>query len=205
MDPRITLRDILLFEKLEQKSFMDFNSANAHDISVLMYVHDQSNKREYTRDFFCQFMERKINEGKAPKELGKFLRMIEKDLEYVNQFSDKVTENPHEKDDADKSDRRLTPAILRILYSGISPEWLMHQGMDILPVLTEGYALKHQDEFADKRFWTMMMMSPHVKRSSLQQLEKSLRTPEEKAGKEQVSEALNTKIAHAVFGMFKKK
>jgi len=198
MDPRITLNDIITWEALRKKSFMRFNSGEIDDITTLMYVHDHSNKREYTQDFYCKFLRKKIEEGNPPKELHKFLKMVEQDLKYVNQFSsnDKKEEG-HDMEEPSF----MTPMINAILFSGINPQWFLCQGLDILPILSQGYEEKMQRDMENQRFWAMLLVSPHIKSSAFDKLKRDLTFGWEKAkaGLDKITQS-DINLAHAIFG-----
>lgn len=193
----ITLQDILLFEQLQNKSFMDFDGG-LDDCLTLMYVHDHDNRRNCTLKHYRKTNKDALNMGNPSKDLRRFLAMVQADMQYINQFSHPIVDE----EQSEKKHDKLTPAIQSLLFhGGINVQWLMQQGLDMLPILTEGLDSMIRREKEEQRFNILQLIAPHIKESAFMQLKRRWKFPwEEPQQQQEISESLNNKIARFIFG-----
>lgn len=158
----IQLIDIIKWEQLMHCPFLRFDGTNRDHIIALMYCCERRAdehtgeplRRQYTFDVYRTAVEQR------ERDLRYFCQTVEREQRYIQQFL--AEEHPAATDSKPKEPARIGDIVGALVFAGVDISWLQRQGLEIIPFLNNCYEKHMQRKAEDKRFWALMLMSPHL-------------------------------------------
>lgn len=153
---KITIKDIIRWEQLRQKSFSDFDVTDDDDVITLMYIVDKISKQYETYKEVADARPDLVK--KTADEISKYMR-------YMSQFAepDSDAEDACETADEKEESARISDVVMNIIYSGVDAGYVMNEAeICDIPLLARGCEGKMRRRMEESRLWTFMTLSPYL-------------------------------------------
>lgn len=152
----IKIKDIILWEQLRGKSFEDFDAKDYKDDLSILYVIDEADKQDRVT---LELYEKALSETDT-RQVRIRIKKINDDILFSSQFF--IMSNATSGDDGKSEKQNVGDIIGSLICLGISPESLLDMDLCYLSYLTDQYAKYVKNRLTDKRFWTMLQLSPYL-------------------------------------------
>ncbi len=174
---KLTLRAVLLFEKLTARSFSTLSILDEEDAVMLLYCLQRCEEGGSVLPFEVW---RKVLESGSVK--GELYARLERTLEAMIPLSLHEGTSPTEETDEDTSPDFTSIAGLLVVEGGLSPSYVMDtMEMWEMPALLDALDRKKRDALDHQRLFTWMTMMPHLSSDSVCSPEELLPFPWEQA------------------------
>lgn len=153
---RLTMKAIIRWEQLRDKSFSLLDYADREDIEALLYTMYCSEARpEYTFDVFRLVLEDERFMNAISSDLGRI-------MEIVAQFQKKDTsDNGNAK--GEYNPVKVSEIISTLIMSGLDAGYALNE-MELcdLPMYIEAYKRQKKERMEESRMWAYLSMLPHI-------------------------------------------
>lgn len=152
---RLTIKAILRWEQLREKSFSLMDYTDKEDIESLLYVmYITSDKSRYTFEVFRQVLTDERFMNAMSSDLGKI-------MEVVAQFQKKTTVS--DLGSTEGSLENIGKIVSTLIMAGLDAHYALNE-MELcdLPLYLEAYERKRKEEMESSRMWTYFTMLPHI-------------------------------------------
>lgn len=176
------VKEIVLYEQLMGKSFLDFNVKNSEDVLAILYVRSGL---ESTFEVFKAAME------SCPKFFNKETYKLQKECEIEAQFR----ENTEGKEDGEPI--MIGTMAYSMIVRGVNPDYIMNCTLTDLMHVLDAYQGLRREQLEEKRTFAFLNIAPHVDTSKMHNGAKDLIRfaweEEEKVDEEEILNELNKK------------
>lgn len=152
---RLTIKAILRWEQLREKSFSQIDYTDKEDIESLLYVmYITSDKSRYTFEVFRQVLTDERFMNAMSSDLGKI-------MEVVAQFQRKIT--TPDIGSTEGSPENIGKIVSTLIMAGLDAHYALNE-MELcdLPLYLEVYEQKKKEQMEESRMWTYFTMLPHI-------------------------------------------
>lgn len=158
---KLNIKSCILFEKLTNKSFQDFNIESEEEIFQLIYCSLIANNQiKVTYEVFLTMLENKYF-------LKNVISNFEKEMAILQQFKGNQ-EIEEENEDSEESEEKTKVSYEDlsnnlIIEYGVDPHFVLYK-LEIFDILGLTKAIERhiRAEMEDKRFWTYLQVSPNI-------------------------------------------
>lgn len=152
---RLTIKTIIRWEQMREKSFSQVDYTDKEDVESLLYaMYITGDKPGYTFEVFREVLadERFINAMSS--DLGRI-------MEIVAQFQKKITIS--DIGNAEGSPEYIGSIVSTLIMAGLDAHYALNE-MELcdLPIYIESYEKKRKEEMESNRLWTFFTMMPHI-------------------------------------------
>lgn len=199
LDPfRLTLRAVLLFEKLTARSFSSIDLQDEDDAQVLIYClqRNTSNGSRLPLELWRSTL-------KSEAVRAEYYRVLGLAIEELGEVSIGITKGNSEEADAlgvtyEDAPTFTSIASMLIISGGLDAGYVMDQ-LELweLPALLKGLEQRTRERMEHSRLFTWLIMLPHLSRDAADSPEKILPFPWEKPEEDETRCALYDFIATA--------
>ena len=174
---KLTLRAVLLFEKLTARSFSSLSIIDEDDAVTLLYCLQRCEEGGSVLPFEVW---RQVLESESVK--GELYARLERTLEAMIPLSLPEGTSPTEETDEDTSPDFTSIAGMLVVEGGLSPSYVMDT-MELweLPAFLDALDRKKREALEHQRLFTWMTMMPHLSSDSVGSPEELLPFPWEQA------------------------
>lgn len=174
---KLTLRAVLLFEKLTARSFSSLSILDEEDAVTLLYCLQRC---EEGGSVLPLDVWKQVLESESVK--GELYARLERTLEAMIPLSLPEGASPTEETDEDTSPDFTSIAGMLVVEGGLSPSYVMDT-MELweLPALLDALDRKKREALEHQRLFTWMTMMPHLSSDSVGSPEELLPFPWEQA------------------------
>ena len=174
---KLTLRAVLLFEKLTARSFSSLSILDEEDAVTLLYCLQRC---EEGGSVLPLDVWKQVLESEAVK--GELYARLERTLEAMIPLSLPEGTSPTEETDEDTSPDFTSIAGMLVVEGGLSPSYVMDT-MELweLPAFLDALDSKKREALEHQRLFTWMTMMPHLSSDSVGSPEELLPFPWEQA------------------------
>lgn len=174
---KLTLRAVLLFEKLTARSFSSLSILDEEDAVTLLYCLQRC---EEGGSVLPLDVWKQVLESEAVK--GELYARLERTLEAMIPLSLPEGTSPTEETDEDTSPDFTSIAGMLVVEGGLSPSYVMDT-MELweLPAFLDALDRKKREALEHQRLFTWMTMMPHLSSDSVGSPEELLPFPWEQA------------------------
>lgn len=174
---KLTLRAVLLFEKLTARSFSSLSIIDEDDAVTLLYCLQRCEEGGSVLPFEVW---RQVLESESVK--GELYARLERTLEAMIPLSLPEGTSPTEETDKDTSPDFTSIAGMLVVEGGLSPSYVMDT-MELweLPAFLDALDRKKREALEHQRLFTWMTMMPHLSSDSVGSPEELLPFPWEQA------------------------
>lgn len=152
---RLTIKAIIRWEQLREKSFSLMDYTDKEDIESLLYVmYITSDKPGYTFEVFRQVIADERFMSAMSYDLGRI-------MEIVDQFRKKTTVS--DLGSTEGSPEYIGSIVSTLIMAGLDAHYALNE-MELcdLPLYLEAYERKRKEEMEGSRMWTYFTMLPHI-------------------------------------------
>ena len=152
---RLTIKAIIRWEQLREKSFSLMDYTDKEDIESLLYVmYITSDKSRYTFEVFRQVLADERFMNAMSSDLGKI-------MEVVAQFQRKITTS--DVGNSEGSPENIGKIVSTLIMAGLDAHYALNE-MELcdLPLYLEVYEQKKKEKMEESRMWTYFTMLPHI-------------------------------------------
>ncbi len=152
---RLTIKAIIRWEQLREKSFSLMDYTDKEDIESLLYVmYITSDKSRYTFEVFRQVLTDERFMNAMSSDLGKI-------MEVVAQFQKKTTVS--DLGSTEGSSEYIGNIVSALIMAGLDAGYALNE-MELcdLPLYLEAYERERKEEMESSRMWTYFTMLPHI-------------------------------------------
>lgn len=152
---RLTIKAILRWEQMREKSFSQVDYTDKEDVESLLYVmYITSDKPGYTFEVFRQVLVDERFMSAMSSDLGKI-------MEIVTQFQRK-TATPT-LGNTEGSPENIGRIVSTLIMAGLDAHYALNE-MELcdLPLYLEAYEQKKKEQMEESRMWTYFTMLPHI-------------------------------------------
>ena len=152
---RLTIKAILRWEQMREKSFSQVDYTDKEDIESLLYVmYITSDKPGYTFEVFRQVIVDERFMSAMSSDLGRI-------MEIVAQFQKKST--TPDIGSTEGSPEYIGSIVSTLIMAGLDAHYALNE-MELcdLPLYLEAYERKRKEEMESSRMWTYFTMLPHI-------------------------------------------
>lgn len=176
---KLTLRAVLLFEKLTARSFSSLSILDEEDAVTLLYCLQRC---EEDGSVLPLDVWKQVLESESVK--SELYARLERTLEAMIPLSLPEGTSPTEETDEDTSPDFTSIAGMLVVEGGLSPSYVMDT-MELweLPALLDALDRKKKEHLEHQRLFTWMTMMPHLSSDSVGSPEELLPFPWEQAEK----------------------
>lgn len=176
---KLTLRAVLLFEKLTARSFSTLSILDEEDAVTLLYCLQRCEEGGSVLPFEVW---RQVLESESVK--GELYARLERTLEAMIPLSFPESTAPTEGTEEDTSPDFTSIAGMLVVEGGLSPSYVMDT-MELweLPAFLDALDRKKKEHLEHQRLFTWMTMMPHLSSDSVGSPEELLPFPWEQAEK----------------------
>ena len=174
---KLTLRAVLLFEKLTARSFSSLSILDEEDAVILLYCLQRCEEGGSVLPFEVW---KQVLESEAVK--SQLYARLERTLEAMIPLSLPEGTSPTEETDEDTSPDFTSIAGMLVVDGGLSPSYVMDT-MELweLPAFLDALDRKKKEHLEHQRLFTWMTMMPHLSSDSVGSPEELLPFPWEQA------------------------
>lgn len=174
---KLTLRAVLLFEKLTARSFSTLSILDEEDAVTLLYCLQRCEEGGSVLPFEVW---RQVLESESVK--GELYARLERTLEAMIPLSLHEGTSPTEETDEDPPPDFTSIAGVLVVEGGLSPSYVMDtMEMWEMPALLDALDRKKREALDHQRLFTWMTMMPHLSSDSVGSPEELLPFPWEQA------------------------
>ena len=153
---RLTIKNIIKWERMRGKTFSEMSYANKEDVLTLLYVTSG-------KDNECTLSQYKEAVTRSPI-LRKEIKEIEKESAILRQYEGERAETTGES----KGNASVSEMAGLLAMAGIDTAYLMNEmRIDEIPVFMEAYERKRKEEMEQQRINTWFTILPHVNTKKL--------------------------------------
>lgn len=152
---RLTIKAILRWEQLREKSFSQIDYTDKEDVESLFYVmYITCDKPDYTFEVFRQVIADERFTTSMSSDLGKI-------MEVVTQFQRKTTTPTL--GNTEGSPENIGRIVSTLIMAGLDAHYALNE-MELcdLPLYLEAYEQKKKEQMEESRMWTYFTMLPHI-------------------------------------------
>lgn len=152
---RLTIKAIIRWEQLREKSFSLMDYTDKEDIESLLYVmYITSDKSRYTFEVFRQVLTDERFMNAMSSDLGKI-------MEIVTQFQRKTAAPTL--GNTEGSPENIGRIVSTLIMAGLDAHYALNE-MELcdLPLYLEAYEQKKKEQMEESRMWTYFTMLPHI-------------------------------------------
>jgi hypothetical protein len=152
---RLTIKAILRWEQLREKSFSQIDYTDKEDVESLFYaMYITCDKPDYTFEVFRQVIADERFMSAMSSDLGKI-------MEVVAQFQRKITTS--DVGNSEGSLENIGKIVSTLIMAGLDAHYALNE-MELcdLPLYLEAYERKRKEELESSRMWTYFTMLPHI-------------------------------------------
>nr|DAE15627.1 MAG TPA: hypothetical protein [Siphoviridae sp. ctoic9] len=174
---KLTLRAVLLFEKLTARSFSSLSILNEEDAVTLLYCLQRC---EEGGSLLPIDVWKQVLESESVK--GELYARLERTLEAMIPLSPPEGTSPSKETDEDTSPDFTSIAGMLVVDGGLSPSYVMDT-MELweIPAFLDALDRKKREALEHQRLFTWMTMMPHLSSDSVGSPEELLPFPWEQA------------------------
>lgn len=154
---RLTMKAIIRWEQLRNKSFSLLDYTDREDVEALLYTMFSSEvKTEYTFDIFRQVSADDKFMNAMSSDLGKIMAV-------ASQFQKKTTASDIGNTDGSSDPVMISEIIFTLITDGLDANYALNE-MELcdLPMHIEAYERKKKECMEETRLWTYLTMLPHI-------------------------------------------
>ncbi|MEF3427850.1 hypothetical protein [Bacteroides cellulosilyticus] len=151
---RLTIKAIIRWEQLREKSFSLMDYTDKEDMESLLYViYITSDKPGYTFEVFRQVIADERFMSAMSSDLGRI-------MEIVAQFQKKIVPDLGS---TEGSPEYIGNIVSALIMAGLDAHYALNE-MELcdLPLYLEAYERKRKEEMESSRMWTYFTMLPHI-------------------------------------------
>lgn len=152
---RLTIKAIIRWEQLREKSFSQMDYTDKEDIESLLYVmYITSDKSRYTFEVFRQVLTDERFMNAMSSDLGKI-------MEVVAQFQRKAITS--DVGNSEGSPENIGRIVSTLIMAGLDAHYALNE-MELcdLPLYLEAYEQKKKEQMEESRMWTYYNILPHI-------------------------------------------
>lgn len=152
---RLTIKAIIRWEQLREKSFSQMDYTDKEDIESLLYVmYITGDKSGYTFEVFRQVLTDERFMNTMSSDLGKV-------MEIVAQFQRKPATS--DIGNSEGSPENIGKIVSTLIMAGLDAHYALNE-MELcdLPLYLEVYEQKKKEQMEESRMWTYFTMLPHI-------------------------------------------
>lgn len=151
----LTIKSIIRWEQLREKSFSLMDYTDQDDVDTLLYTTTICNNEGMMHTF--DIFRKTLSNDKLVREM---VLKLERETEFLNQFQKKQEEN---KDHTDEPLGMISDIVSTLIMSGLDAHYILNE-MDLcdLPLYVKAYECKKKEQMESDRLWTYLTILPHV-------------------------------------------
>lgn len=185
----LTIKSIIRWEQLRNKSFSLMDYSDKDDVEALLYTTTICNSDgvRYTFDVFRTTLSNK-------KLVREMVLRLERETAMLRQFQKK--QEGTNLDNADSSPETISGIVSTLIMSGLDARYALEE-MELcdLPLYIEAYEKKRKEDMESARMWTYLTILPHIDAKKMKNGAKDLIAfPWEELEKEAEKEIKETEI-----------
>lgn len=154
---RLTMKAIMRWEQMTNKSFSLMDYTDREDIEALFYtMHLGEVKTEYTFEVFRQVLEDERFMNALSSDLGKIMGI-------AIQFQKQTVPSEISDTEGDPDPVKVSEIISTLIMSGLDAGYALNE-MELcdLPMYVEAYEHQKKDRMEESRMWTYLSILPHI-------------------------------------------
>lgn len=153
---RLTIKAIIRWEQIRNKSFSLMDYTDKGDIDTLLYTISVLNNDEmvYTFDTFRHILSNK-------KLVQEMVSKLEKEMAVAGQFQKKQGKSGM--NNAEYCPETIGSIVSTLIMSGLDAHYALNE-MELcdLPLYIEAYEKKRKEDMESARMWTYLTILPHI-------------------------------------------
>lgn len=153
----LTIKAVIRWEQLREKSFSQMDYADSEDVEALLYTCTVgiSEELEYTFDVFKSTLSNK-------KRTREMLRCIERQSAVIRQFQ-KAPKSHEGVGVEEKGIATVGSIVSTLIMAGLDAHYALNE-MELcdLPLFIDAYERRRKEEMESARMWTYLNILPHV-------------------------------------------
>lgn len=157
---KMTIKSVIRWEQLNQKTFSDINYNDEAEIVSLFYVCSPS--REYTS--FKEF-----RETLKVREIKRMIKDFQNQTAITAQFQtiNQVTPKTAKEEQTPQSKIFIKDVVATLIMHGLDASFALNE-MDLcdLPLFQNAMDKKTKDQLTTQRLWTFLQLSPHLEKGT---------------------------------------
>lgn len=154
---RLTIKAIIRWEQMTNKSFSLMDYTDREDIEALFYtIYLDEVKTEYTFEVFRQALEDERFMNAMFSDLGKIMGI-------AIQFQKQTAPSDISNTEGDPNPVKVSEIISTLIMSGLDAGYVLNE-MEFcdLPMYVEAYERQKKERMEESRMWTYLSMLPHI-------------------------------------------
>lgn len=186
----LTIKSIIRWEQLRNKSFSLMDYSDKEDVEVLLYTTTICNS-DCVRHTFDVFRTTLTNK----KIVRKMVLQLERETAVLRQFQKKQVDTNLD-NNAENSPETISGIVSTLIMSGLDARYALEE-MELcdLPLYIEAYEKKRKEDMESARMWTYLTILPHIDAKKMKNGAKDLIAfPWEEQEKEAEKEIKETEI-----------
>ena len=152
----LTIGNIVQWEQLRKKSFIDFDVNDEEDKLVLTFV--ISGKRSRYSAFKAA-----ISEADVARDVREYINEINSEFKYLGQFMLDKNDDDIENSSSDGAKAKISTIIGQIIFNGADVKNLLSLGIEWIPWISESFGEYEKNKKLEHRLWARVSLSPYVK------------------------------------------
>ena len=152
----LTIGNIVQWEQLRKKSFIDFDANDEEDKLVLCFV--VSGKRYRYSAFKAA-----VSDADVSKDVQRYIDEINSEFKYLSQFMLEKNDADTEKTLSNEPKTKISTIVGQIIFNGTELKNLLSMGIEWIPWISKSFGEYEKNKKLEHRFWARVALSPYIK------------------------------------------